>query len=79
VFLICTFWKGFGHLLQPLLENPVMINNRRRDKRSNKWIVQIKPRGQKTKHIGSFDELDLAISARKAAEVKHGFHKNHGA
>jgi len=30
-------------------------------------------------HLGSFKTLEKAIAARKAAEVKYGFHKNHGA
>lgn len=32
------------------------------------------------KYIGSYniEDLDLAVSARKEAEVKYGYHKNHG-
>lgn len=33
---------------------------------------------RKTVHLGYFDEFDDAVRARKAAEVRLGFHKNHG-
>jgi hypothetical protein len=29
-------------------------------------------------HIGYFDDIDLAIKARKEAEPKYGYHANHG-
>lgn len=29
-------------------------------------------------HLGSFENIDDAIKARKAAEILHGFHPNHG-
>jgi hypothetical protein len=32
----------------------------------------------KTIHLGRFDNLDEAVIARKNAEVKYGFHQNHG-
>ena len=28
--------------------------------------------------LGSYDDIDEAISARKQAEIRYGFHKNHG-
>lgn len=43
----------------------------------NKWEAKIKV-NQKTIHLGRFDDLQHAITARKAGEVKHGFHPNHG-
>lgn len=46
-------------------------------KREQKWLAQIKV-NQKCLHIGYFDNFDDAVVARKAAEVKHGFHENHG-
>ena len=30
-------------------------------------------------HLGNFADIDCAIEARKNAEMKYGFHKNHGA
>jgi len=41
------------------------------------WRVRI---GHKGKHIylGKFEKLDDAIAVRKAAEVKYGYHANHG-
>lgn len=52
------------------------------DYKINKWRVQIEvlKKGEKRKntHIGSFECIEDAIEARKKAEVKYGFHKNHG-
>jgi len=46
-------------------------------KRSNThWIAQIGL--GTTVYLGSFKTRDEAIAARKAAEIKHGFHQNHG-
>lgn len=42
-----------------------------------KWVAQIRVDG-KAKHIGIFPDLDDAIEARKAANIKHGYHQNHG-
>lgn len=44
---------------------------------NKKWRVLIRVNGRLL-HLGHFEELDIAIAARKAAEVKHGFHPNHG-
>ncbi|WPZ05488.1 HNH endonuclease signature motif containing protein [Pelagerythrobacter marinus] len=44
---------------------------------SRKWRVQIKSCGER-RHIGMFDTFEEAVAARKAAEAKHGFHRNHG-
>jgi len=33
----------------------------------------------KAVHLGFFDDKDDAIAARKAANIKYGFHANHGA
>ena len=41
------------------------------------WAVGIGVSG-KTLHIGTFKNLDDAITARKAAEAKYGYHANHG-
>lgn len=47
------------------------------DSRRNKWAAYI-TLADKKKSLGSFDAIEDAITARKAAESKHGFHPNHG-
>ena len=46
-------------------------------KRDEHWRATIKVE-QKTISLGGFSSIDDAISARKKASVKYGFHKNHG-
>jgi hypothetical protein len=46
-------------------------------KTRKKWEAYIKTDGRK-KHLGYFANIDDAIAARKAAEIKYGYHKNHG-
>lgn len=46
-------------------------------RRDSRWLAQITIKG-KTIHLGYFNELGLAIKARKEAEIKYGFHPNHG-
>lgn len=43
----------------------------------NKWRAAIKVSG-KTIELGSFIDYEEAVSARKAAEKKYGFHSEHG-
>lgn len=45
--------------------------------RRNRWVARIRVNGCLI-HLGSFIELDDARIARHNAEVKHGFHPNHG-
>lgn len=45
--------------------------------RREKWLVQIGLNG-KLKHVGYFSDFENAVAARKDAEMKYGFHKNHG-
>jgi hypothetical protein len=45
--------------------------------RDKKWVAKIKVAGH-SKHLGHFDDKDIAIAARKAAEAHFGFHFNHG-
>jgi hypothetical protein len=47
------------------------------DKRAGKWRAVIGV-GGRIRPLGRFANLDEAIAARKAAEVAHGFHENHG-
>lgn len=46
-------------------------------KGANKWVAQIRANGKRT-YLGTFINKSDAIAARKAAEIKYGFHKNHG-
>lgn len=43
----------------------------------NSWQVYIDI-NRKRVHVGYFTDFDAAVSARRAAEVKYGFHENHG-
>ena len=47
------------------------------EKRSGKWLAYIY-HDKKRHHLGYFLKLDDAVSARKMAEHKFGFHENHG-
>ena len=49
----------------------------RRGVKGSTWNAQIEPDGRAI-NLGTFKTLAKAIAARKAAEVKYGFHKNHG-
>tara|TARA_R110000787_G_C13248677_1_gene429137 strand:- start:202 stop:756 length:555 start_codon:yes stop_codon:yes gene_type:complete len=42
-----------------------------------KWLAHIKV-NKKNINLGRFSEKSEAIAARQAAEVKYGFHENHG-
>ena len=53
-------------------------NGVRWDNSKNKWTAYIGVNYKKI-NLGSFDNLDDAISARKEADTKYGFHENHGA
>ena len=46
-------------------------------KQYNKWIARVKV-NNKNIHLGSYSDIEDAISARKAANIKYGFHINHG-
>lgn len=46
-------------------------------KSAEKWAASIMVDG-KNKHLGLFSELDEAATARRNAEIKYGYHKNHG-
>lgn len=47
------------------------------NKRLNKWVASI-TKDYVTIHLGVFDDKEEAVKARKEAEVKFGFHENHG-
>lgn len=48
------------------------------DRHRSKWTARIHANGRLIA-LGRFDDLNDAISARKSAEKKHGFHEMHGA
>ena len=47
------------------------------DKSRNRWMAQIRVSG-KTVVLGRYKEIKDAIQARRDANTKYGFHKNHG-
>jgi hypothetical protein len=46
-------------------------------KRPAKWRAEIKINGR-TKHLGYFDDIKDAITARENAKIENGFTKRHG-
>jgi HNH endonuclease len=46
-------------------------------RRNEAWAARITVEGRR-KHLGYHSDFALAVKARKAAEVVHGFHENHG-
>ena len=46
-------------------------------KKRSKWTASISVDG-KRKHLGIFVDKDDAIKARKKAEIRYGYHANHG-
>jgi hypothetical protein len=46
-------------------------------KRNCKWRAQMK-RNCKSITLGEFDNIEDAVAARRAANIKYKFHKNHG-
>lgn len=47
------------------------------NKNTSKWVAQIYD-GVKIVHLGSFDNKDEAIIARCKANIRYGYHENHG-
>lgn len=47
------------------------------DKRARKWRADIRVNGR-NKYLGSFVDLESAANARRAAEIEHQYHENHG-
>lgn len=45
---------------------------------TQKWQVHITVAGTKKKHLGYYTDYDEAVSVRKAAEMAHEYHPNHG-
>lgn len=47
------------------------------DKEAKKWLARIRVKGRLI-HLGRFSDKNEAVAARKSAEVKYGYHENHG-
>ena len=47
------------------------------DNARGKWAASIRAEGKNIK-LGRFNTIPEAVESRKAAEVLHGFHENHG-
>jgi hypothetical protein len=82
--------NGLNNRIENLRDVPQAENCKNRKKQKNntsghtgvkwckgRWQVQIRVSGDEV-YIGRFTNLDEAVAARKAAEVKYGFHANHG-
>lgn len=48
-----------------------------KNKKTGRWYAQVKVAG-KGIHLGCFVDFLSAVDARKNADVKYGFHRNHG-
>lgn len=46
-------------------------------KREQKWEARISHRGKRI-HLGIFNKKEDAVKCRKQAEIKYGYHTNHG-
>ena len=46
-------------------------------KPTSKWKVCLNHKGRQ-KHIGYYNTLEAAVEARRAANIKYGYHTNHG-
>ena len=46
-------------------------------KKRRKWVAEVKLE-QKTRHLGYFDNLEEAATARAEANKRYNFHDNHG-
>ncbi len=57
--------------------NPSGVTGVRFNKECHKWQATIMVLGKEI-HLGLFEGFNRAVHARKAAEVKYGFHENHG-
>jgi len=53
------------------------VNGVRWSKNRKRWLAQIKSEG-KAYNLGEYTSFDEAVAARQSANVKYGFHPNHG-
>jgi hypothetical protein len=59
------------------IRNKSGVNGVRWCENRKKWLAQIKSEG-KAYNLGRYDSFDEAIAARQSANLKYGFHPNHG-
>lgn len=45
--------------------------------KDQRWLATIHDNGKKI-HLGQYRDFDSAVAARRAGEVKYGYHANHG-
>lgn len=68
---------------QNSLNKAIQINNTSgclgvyKSSTGGKWVAQINIKGKRIR-LGSFDDFEKAVAARKMAEKLNGFHINHG-
>ena len=77
----------WGNLRDVISQQNQMNMGKRKNNSSGVQGVRVLPSGKfcayimvnrKQLSLGSYDDLEDAISARKSAEKVHGFHENHG-
>lgn len=66
-----------GKKIKETLDNKSGFTGVNWHKRDEIWNVNIRV-SNKSIHIGYFKDKQDAIDARKKANIKYGFHKNHG-
>jgi len=79
-------WSNLRHVSRSvnMRNRPLVSNNRSGvigvcwSKSTGKWQVLISIESGKQKHLGVFEDFDEAVAVRKAAEVEHNYHENHG-
>lgn len=57
--------------------NKTGVSGVRWHKKARKWVAGIQSEG-KNVHLGLFVDFDKAVKARRDAELKYGYHENHG-
>lgn len=60
-----------------IITNKTGITGVRKTQTGLKWKAEISVKA-KTKHLGCYFDKFEAICARKSAEIKYGYHENHG-
>lgn len=68
---------GNGKNVRKRADNTSGVSGVHWHKTRQKWQAHIRV-NQKLIHLGRFTSQDAAVAARKAAEIKYGFHANHG-